>query len=59
MRSAQAIAPKTAAGSGNASEAYDQQKRIRQQTERLCMEAGYRFWPVVYETQGGMSKAAT
>ena len=33
----------TDAGSANASEAYDQQKRISQQTERLCMEAGYRF----------------
>ena len=49
----------TAAGSGNASEAYDQQKRTRQQTGRLCMDAGYRFWPLVFKTHAGMSKAAT
>ena len=48
-----------AAGSGSAAEAYDQQKRTHLQTERLCAEAGYRFWPVVFETQGGISKAAT
>ncbi len=48
----------TAAAPGRAAEAYDEQKRNHLNTEQVCLEAGYRFWPVVHESQGGMSKAA-
>ncbi len=48
----------TAAAPGRAAEAYDDQKRNYLNTEQVCLEAGYRFWPVVHESQGGMSKAA-
>ena len=48
----------TAAAPGRAAERYDTSKRTHRDTERLCREAGYRFWPVVHEIQGGMAKAA-
>ncbi len=48
----------TAAGSGNAAAGYDQRRRAHLQTEHLCSEAGSRFWPEVFEAQGGMAKAA-
>ena len=48
----------TAVSPGGAAEAYDARKRSLRQTERVCQQAGYRFWPVVHEIQGGMAKAA-
>ena len=48
----------TARGSGEAAEAYDALKRRRNSTEIRCQEQGLRFWPVVFEQQGGRSKAA-
>ena len=48
----------TALGGGQAAEAYDLTKRQRKNVEQRCTDAGLRFWPVVFEHQGGMSKAA-
>ena len=48
----------TASGPGRAAEAYDRRKRARQNTEQACLQAGFRFWPVVHEVQGATSKAA-
>ena len=48
----------TAERPGSAADGYCARKRARRNTERLCEEAGFRFWPVVHEVQGGMSKAA-
>ena len=48
----------TAAAPGQAAEHYAAQKRSRNDTERLCLEAGFRFWPVVHEVQGVAGKAA-
>ena len=48
----------TSSGSGSAAEAYDAGKRQRRQTEARCREQGLTFWPVVFEQQGGRSKAA-
>ena len=49
---------KTASIPGSAAEAYDAGKRSHGNTEALCQQAGFRFWPVVHEVQGGMAKAA-
>ena len=48
----------TALGEGTAAEAYDALKRRRKDTEARCEQEGLRFWPVVLEQQGGMTKAA-
>ena len=48
----------TAQGSGYAAEAYDTHKRLHNRTEAGCREQGLTFWPVVFEQQGGQSKAA-
>jgi hypothetical protein len=48
----------TAGASGSAAEQYDQQKRRRNNTETRCRERRLAFWPVVFEQQGGRSKAA-
>ena len=48
----------TAEAGGQAAERYAERKRTRNDTARLCLEAGYRFWPVVHEVQGGMAKGA-
>ena len=48
----------TAQAPGSAADGYGEAKKSRNNTEALCAEAGYRFWPVVHEVQGGMSKAA-
>ena len=48
----------TALGGGRAAESYDVTKRRRKNTEQRCLEHGLRFWPVVREQQGGMSKSA-
>ena len=50
--------PETAAGAGSAAEKYDHFKRTHQNTEQQCVQAGFRFWLVVHEVQGGTSKAA-
>jgi hypothetical protein len=43
---------------GQAAEKYAADKCARNSTESLCMAAGYRFWPVIHEAQGGSAKAA-
>ena len=48
----------TASGSGGAAEAYDCQKRRRNDTAARCRDQGLTFCPVVFEQQGGRSKAA-
>ncbi len=48
----------TAQAPGSAADGYGEAKKSRNNTEALCAEAGYRFWPVVHEVQGGTSKAA-
>ena len=48
----------TAAAAGSAADKYGEGKKTRNNTEALCTDAGYRFWPVVHETQGGLSKEA-
>ena len=49
----------TSGGSSRAAEAYEEtQKQKHQQTEERCAEAGLRFWLVVLEHQGGMTKGA-
>ena len=48
----------TASGSGGAAEQFDQRKRRNNQTEAKCRQAGLSFWPMVFEQQGGKSKAA-
>jgi len=48
----------TATGSGAAAEAYDLQKRRRNNTEARCRDQGLVFCPVVFEQQGGRSKGA-
>jgi hypothetical protein len=48
----------TADVGGQAAEEYDSFKRRRNNTEERCAQQGLRFWPVVLEQQGGMSKAA-
>ena len=48
----------TAGAPGSAADKYGEGKKTRGNTERLCSEAGYRFWPVVHEVQGGTAKAA-
>ena len=49
----------TSGGSSRAAEAYEEShKRRHRRTEERCAEAGLRFWPVVLEHQGGMTKSA-
>ena len=48
----------TATSPGSAADAYAQRKRTHNDTEQRCIEAGYRFWPVVHEAQGATSKSA-
>ena len=48
----------TAAAPGSAAVKYCKSKWTRNNTETLCIDDGYRFWPVVHEIQGGTSKAA-
>ena len=48
----------TAVSPGSAAEKYADGKRSRHNTESLCKEAGFRFWPVVHEIQGGCGKEA-
>ena len=48
----------TARAPGSAADKYGEGKKARGDTERLCAEAGYRFWPVIHEVQGGTSKTA-
>ena len=50
--------PETTTGSGASAEAYDVHKRRRNNTESRCREQGLTFWPVVFEQQGGRTKAA-
>ena len=48
----------TVARVGGAAEGYDSQKRRHNRTEARCREQGLTFWPLVFEQQGGCSKAA-
>ena len=48
----------TAEAPGQAADRYAERKKTRNNTEKLCLEAGYRFWPVVHEVQGGTAKGA-
>ena len=48
----------TAQAPGSAADKYGEAKKTRNNTEALCADAGYRFWPVVHEVQGATSKAA-
>ena len=48
----------TCVAPGRAAEDYAADKCARNSTESLCLAAGYRFWPVVHEVQGGTCKAA-
>ena len=48
----------TAAAPGSAADKYGNGKKTRNNTERLCAEVGYSFWPVVHEVQGGTAKEA-
>ena len=48
----------TALGSGLAAEEEDKRKRRHNNMEARCTERGLTFWPVVFEQQGGQSKAA-
>ena len=49
---------RTTIGSGEAAESYDGRKRRHNGTEARCREQGLLFWPIVFEQQGGCSKAA-
>ena len=48
----------TAVKGGMAAEDEDQRKRRHNNTEARCAERGLTFWPVIFEQQGGQSKAA-
>ena len=48
----------TAVEPGLAAEEYASYKRRDRGTEDACLQAGYRFWPVIHESQGGTSKSA-
>ena len=48
----------TAVGGGLAADRYDEPERIRNDTERVCNEAGLQYRPVIHEAQGGTSKQA-
>ena len=48
----------TNTGPARAAEAYGDGKKSRNNTDALCTAAGYRFWPVIHEVQGGTSKEA-
>ena len=49
----------TARGSAGAAEEYEEvHKRKHRRTEERCEAQGLRFWPVVLEHQGGMTKSA-
>ena len=48
----------TATRSGSAADSYSVAKAARNDISNKCWAAGYRFWPVVHEIQGGMAKGA-
>ena len=43
---------------GKAAESYDTQKKRKKNVDERCKSKGLRFWPVVFEQQGGMTKQA-
>ena len=48
----------TAVRPGSAADSYSTAKATRNDISNKCGAAGYRFWPIVHETQGGMAKGA-
>ncbi len=48
----------TATSAGSAADHYGRAKASRNDISNKCIAAGYRFWPVVHEVQGGTSKVA-
>ena len=48
----------TAVRAGSAADVYSAAKATRNDISNKCWAAGYRFWPIVHEIQGGMAKDA-
>ena len=48
----------TAIRAGSAADVYSAAKATRNDISNKCWAAGYRFWPIVHEIQGGMAKDA-
>ena len=48
----------TAVRAGSAADVYSAAKATRNDISNKCWAAGYRFWPIVHEIQGGMVKDA-
>ena len=48
----------TAVRAGSAADVYSAAKATRNEISNKCLAAGYRFWPIVHEIQGGMAKDA-
>ena len=48
----------TAVRAGSAADVYSAAKATRNDISNKCSAAGYRFWPIVHEIQGGMAKDA-
>ena len=48
----------TAVRAGSSADVYSTAKATRNDISKKCWAAGYRFWPIVHEFQGGMAKGA-
>ena len=48
----------TAVRAGSAADVYSAANATRNDISNKCWAAGYRFWPIVHEIQGGMAKEA-